>query len=467
MSAERVGQPARPRVGPAGAATVLSVVVAVGLGDAGVVTLALPRILQDFRAEVEEVAWVLIAFNLVLAIAALPAARACVRGDPAAATAGGIVCFAAATTGCAAAPSLGVLIGARAVQAVGAAFVIVGSLELLVAATGGERAGVRRWAVAGIAGAALGPVTGGLLTAAFSWRSIFVVQIPAVLLALPAAIHLRGQLARRQQSLDAPPDRPDVWANLALALLSAALTAALFLLVLLVVDGWLYSPVLAAAAVTAVPVAALGAGRLFRSVRAGTRSEAVAGSVLIAGGLTGLALLPGSNLVWTIAPQMLVGFGLGLSLDSLTASALRDRIPRPLHGAWTITARHAGVVLGLAILTPIFTADLRRAETPAKEAIARLVLDAPLPAPTKIGLAERLGRRLLAERGRVPDLRPAFSDLRVPPRQSATAATVESDLEDQLRRAATSAFQNPFLVAAALALLALAPALALRDRRRL
>jgi predicted MFS family arabinose efflux permease len=466
MSTDRVGHPATRLTGATGAATVLSLVVAVVLGDSGVVTLALPQILRDFNAAVGQVAWVLIAFNLVLALAAVPAARACVRGDPAKATVGGIVCFAAATTVCAAATSLGVLIGARTVQAIGAALVIVGSLELLVAATGAERAGVRRWAAAGIAGAALGPVTGGLLTSAFSWRSIFVVQIPVVLMALPAAVAMRGQLAPHRQAVDTVPDRPHVLANLALALLSAALTAALFLLVLLVVDGWLYSPALAALAVTAVPVAALAAGRVFRKVRAGTRSEAVAGSVLIAGGLTGLALLPDSRLVWTLAPQVLVGFGLGLSLDSLTVAALRDRIPRAIHGGWTITARHAGVVLGLAILTPIFTADLRHAETPAKESIARLVLDAPLPASTKIDLAERLGRRLVAERGRVPDLRPAFTTLRVPSAQVAAAATLESGLQDQLRRAATNAFQTAFLVAAALALLALVPALGLRDRRR-
>jgi predicted MFS family arabinose efflux permease len=465
MSTDRVGHPSTRLAGATGATAMLSVVVATVLGDSGVVTLALPQILRDFGAAVGEVAWVLIAFNLVLALAAVPAARVCVRGDPATATAGGLVCFAAATTVCAAAPSLGVLIGARAVQAVGAALVIVGSLELLVAATGGERAGVRRWAAAGIAGAALGPVTGGLLTSAFSWRAIFIVQIPVVLLAMPAAIALRGRLTGREQTGGTAPDRPHVLANVALALLSAALTAALFLLVLLVVDGWLYSPALAAVAVTAVPVAALAAGRVFRRWRAGTRSEAVAGSVLIAGGLTGLALLPGSELVWTLAPQALIGLGLGLSLDSLTVAALRDRIPRALHGGWTITARHAGVVVGLAILTPIFTADLRHAETPAKEAIARLVLDAPLPAASKIDLAERLGRRLVAERGRVPDLRPAFTNLRVPPAQVAAAATLESGLQDQLRRAATSAFQTAFLVAAALALLALIPALALRDRR--
>ena len=186
--------------------------------------------------------------------------------------------------------------------------------------------------------------------------------------------------------------------------------------------------------------------------------------MLIAGGLTGLALLPGAKLVWTLAPQVLIGLGLGLSVDSLTAAALRDRIPRAVHGGWTIAARHAGVVVGLAILTPIFTADLHHAETPAKEAIASLVLDAPLPASTKLDLAEQLGRRLVAERGRVPDLRPAFRNLRVPAPQASAAAALERGLEDQLTRAATRAFRTAFLVAAGLALLALLPALALRDR---
>ena len=255
-------------------------------------------------------------------------------------------------------------------------------------------------------------------------------------------------------------------ANLALALLSAGLAAALFLLVLLIVDGWRKSPAVAAVAVTAIPLAALAAGPLFRGLRAGTRSEAIAGSILIAGGLTGLALLPRASVPWTLAPQLLVGLGLGLSVDSLTAAALRDRVPRALHGGWTIAARHAGVVLGLAILTPIFTADLRRAETPAKEAVAGLVLDAPLPVATKLELAGSLSRRLLAERGRVPDLRPAFASLRLAPGEVAPAATLEADLEDQLRRAATRAFRSAFLVAALIGLLALVPAAALTDRSR-
>ena len=448
-------------IGP-GLVAALSLVVAVVLGDAGVVTLALPEILREFGATVWGVAWVLISFNLVLALAAVPAARLCVHRDPVAAQAVGLLVFAAATTLCAVARSLGVLITARAVQAAGGAVVIVGGLEFLVAARG-EWVGVRRWAWAGVVGAALGPVAGGLLTSAFSWRAIFVVQIPLVLAALPAAAALRGRFAPRELSLHAP-DPPHLAANVALALLSAALTAALFLLVLLLVDGWRRSPALVAIAVTALPAAALAAGPVLRRARAGTRSEAVAGAVLIAGGLAGLALLPGAHLVWTLAPQVLIGLGLGFAVDSLTEAALRHRTPRALHGGWTIAARHAGVVIGLAILTPIFTADLRHTETPAKEAIARLVLDAPLPGSTKLDLVEHLGRQLAGERGRVPDLRPVFTAARVPPVQARAAAALERGLEDQLTRAATHAFRTAFFVAAGLALLALLPALTLRNR---
>ena len=209
MGTDRSDQPASPVAARTATVVVLSLGVGVVLGDAGVVTLALPEILRDFGAQVWGVAWVLIAFNLVLALVAVPGARLCVRGDPAVATAGGVVGFAAATTVCAVAPSLGVLIAARAAQAVGGALVIVGSLELLVAATGVERAGVRRWAAAGVAGAALGPVIGGLLTSAFSWRAIFVVQIPIVLLALPcrdrAAWPGRGAASAYARHVAGPP----------------------------------------------------------------------------------------------------------------------------------------------------------------------------------------------------------------------------------------------------------------------
>ena len=444
---------------PGGAVALLSLAVGIVLADSAIVTLALPSILREFDAEVSQVAWVLTGFNLVLALAAVPAARVCTRGGAGYAGAAGLVLFASASAGCALAGSLEVLIGARVVQAIGGALVIASCLELLVAATHDERAGAARWAAAGIAGAAVGPVVGGLLTDLISWQSIFIIQVPLVLLALPAAIGLRTRVERH----DGPSDRPDLPSNLALALVSAALTAALFLLVLLLVEGWRRSPALAAVTVTAMPLAALAAGPLGRALRAGTRAEAVAGTILIGGGLACLAFLPDANPLWTVPAQMLIGLGLGLTVDSLTHSALRDRVPRALHGGWTIAARHGGIVVGLLILTPIFTADLTAAEQPAKEAIAAKVLDSGLPASSKVKLAEGLGEQLVAERGRVPDLHVAFEQAALPGEQAAQAQALEARLDDQLERAATRAFRDAFLAAAALALLALLPALFLRE----
>jgi MFS family permease len=441
-------------------AALIALTVGCVLADSAVVTLALPEILVRLHTTVGQVAWVLIAFNLVLALVARPAAGFYRRRDPAVLSAIGIAVFAGASAACAVAGSLDVLIAARSVQAVGGAFAVVGSLQLLVDELA-ERRGTAWWIAAGVFGTAIGPTAGGLLTDAFSWRSIFIVQVPIAVLAIPAA------LAKRRKNHvpdDAPMDRVRIGPNIALALLSAALTAALFLFVLLLVDGWRRSPAVAALTVSVVPLAALFTRPLVRTLRAGPLAQTMSGCLLIAGGLSGLALLPSAALVWTIAPQALVGLGLGLTLDPLTLQAMEGRRAPALHGGWTIAARHAGVVLGLAILTPVFTADLRAAQSPAEDAITALVLDAPLAPQDKTALAGGLADQLKADRGRVPDLSPAFARLNVPPVEKATTVQLERDLNNQLQRAATHAFRNAFLIGAGLALTAMLSLIPLRRR---
>ncbi|MGQ0465690.1 MAG: MFS transporter [Sporichthyaceae bacterium] len=451
-SMARVGARARPVV-----VGLLALIVAMVLADSAVVTLALPEILRELDGTIGEVAWVLISFNLALALAAVPAARLC-RRDPAVPAALGMVVFAAASGLCAAAPTMEVLIAARTGQALGGAVALLGCLELLVAVCG-ERGGLARWTAAGVIGTAAGPVAGGLLTEAISWQAIFVVQVPTTLLAVPAALALRG----RSREPEVGSHRPALAPNLSLALLSAALTAALFLLVLLLVEGWRHSPATAAATVSAIPLAAWAALPLARVAQAGVRSETVAGCLLVAGGMAAFAVLPDARLGWLMAPQILVGLGLGLTLDALTAQAIHERRPRVFHGGTTVAARHLGVVLGLALLTPVFTADLRDAQVPAQEAVAGQVLDAPLPGAVKVTLAAELAERLTTESGRVPDLHPAFEALALPPDQRVVADALERSLDDQLERAATRAFRDSYLLAAGLALLALLP---LAARRR-
>lgn len=458
------------------AGPLLAVTVALVLADSAVVTLALPDILRELDTSVGQVAWVLISFNLVLALGAVPAARLLARGWAAGSSAVGIALFAGASAWCAVAGSIDVLIAARCLQAVGGALAVVGCLELLVRLYD-ERRGVAVWATAGVVGTATGPFAGGLMTELISWQSIFVVQVPFAVLAVPAALAVRdavpvgvetgqGQGQGQGQGSEAPgrpgpgpgpvrPERPDVRPNITLALLSAALTAALFLLVLLLVEGWSRSPGVAALTVSVVPIAAIAAGPLARLLQPSEEVEVAVGCFLIAGGLVGLAIPPSSDLAWTIAPQALVGLGLGLTVDRLTARAVQLRRPRAEHAGWTIGARHTGVVVGLAVLTPVFTADLQDAQVPAQEAITALVLDAPLQPEDKISVAQALGGALAGEQGQVPDLGPAFDRVEVEPTERAAVERLERDLDDQLERAATRAFRDSFLAGAGFALLAL------------
>lgn len=444
----------RRAVGP-----LLALTVALVLADSAVVTLALPDILRELDTSVAQVAWVLISFNLVLGLGAVPAAMGLARLRPALPTAVGIATFAAASAWCAVAGSIDVLIAARCVQALGGAVAVVGCLELLVAQYG-ERRGVAVWATAGVVGTATGPFAGGLLTELISWQSIFVVQVPVAALAVPAALAVSVVATSA-----AGRHRPDLRPNLTLALLSAALTAALFLLVLLLVEGWSRSPGIAALTVSVVPLAAVAAGPLARLLRPTDEVEVAVGCFLISGGLVGLAILPSAHLAWTIAPQALVGLGLGLTVDRLTAKAVQLRLPRAEHAGWTIGARHVGVVVGLAVLTPVFTSDLQEAQEPAQEAITALVLDAPLQPEDKIAVAKALGQALLQERGQVPDLGPAFARLEVAPDERLAVAALERDLDDQLERAATRAFRDSFLLGAGFALIALLVVVAPRRRR--
>ena len=419
--------------------------IGLALADSSVVTLALPDILRRFEVEIPDVAWVLTSYNLALALSAVPAAYAA-RRRPAVAFGAGTLVFAAASLVCGLAPSFGVLVGARCVQAVGGALLVCAALDLLTEIEGSDARAVRTWASAGVLGAALGPAAGGILTETLGWESIFLVQAPLALVTLVGVVGLRAR------PLVEPAGRPNLPANLALLLVSGALTAALFLLVLLLVDGWRIDPAVAGVVVTVMPVAAIATARLTRRI-VGSGTRAASGVVLLAGGLVALGVLPGSAWWWTVAPQVLVGAGLGLALSALTERALHGRSPQAVHGGWTIAARHAGVVVGLLLLTPVFTSALDRNEERALRAGAAAVLDSRIPPLEKLAVAQDVLAVVRGADREVPDVRVAFADRPDEPEYR----TLEEELVSELDRAVTAAFSRPFLLAALLALAALVP----------
>ncbi|MDX6589839.1 MAG: hypothetical protein QOI84_1113, partial [Solirubrobacterales bacterium] len=377
---------------------------------------------------------------------------------PGRAAAVGLAIFAGAGLACGLADNLTTLVLARCVQALGGAAGVTAALELLPASVGSERRAAVVWASAGATGAALGPAIGGVLTELVSWQSIFLLQVP---LALAAAVPILAVARHEAATGVIEPElgrtgRPHLWANLALAMVSAAIAAALFLLVLLLIEGWRLTPIGAAAVVTAMPLAAILGSRLAPLVP-DARARAAAGAILVSGGLAGLAFLPHAEVALTLPPQLLIGVGLSLVLSALTETALGGRAPQAIHGGWTISARHAGVVIGLLALTPIFTHDIAQQREDAIDAGTAVVLDSRVSPLIKIDLAQRISDQLAGEKGRVPTIGPAFQPLPEDPTDRAEVEQLRDELQEQLNRAATHAFSPSFLLAALLGLLALIP----------
>jgi predicted MFS family arabinose efflux permease len=436
----------------------LALAVGVVLADSSIVVLALPDIYRELGTSVFGVTWVLVSFNLVMAVVAVPAAHVARRVGPGRAAAVGLAIFAGAGLACGVSEHLSTLLIARSVQALGGALAVTAALELLPATVGSERRATVVWATAGATGAALGPALGGILTQLVSWQSIFLIQVP---IALAAAVPILTVARHEMSTRVIEPElrrtgKPHLWANVALAMVSASIAAALFLLVLLLIEGWRLSPIGAALVVSVMPLAAL-VGSRFGGWVADPRARAVAGALLLAGGLGALALLPNALVVLTVPPQILIGIGLSLVLSALTETALSGRAPQAIHGGWTISARHAGVVIGLLALTPVFTHDIAVQQKDAINAGTAVILDSPISPLLKIDLAKKVSQHLETEDGKVPNLGNVFDPLPEDEVERSEVVELRSELQDQLDRGATHAFSPSFGIAALIALLALLP----------
>jgi MFS family permease len=424
------------------------------LADASIVTLALPELLRALHTTVEGVAAVIAVYTLVLAVALLPAERLVRRHGAAAVGAWGFALFSVGSLVCAVAGSLGVLLAGRAVQAVGGAAGIVAAFVLI---SGGTAFGRRHWLGAAVMASAVGPALGGVLTQAFDWRAIFVAQIPIAAAGAVAARRAtpdeREPAVPRQQQIhaDAAEQRMGPGDALALALVSGALTAVLFGLVLLLIAGWAVEPLAAAATVTVLPVAAIAGAQ----VRAHSRIRALAGCMLVGGGVLALAWLPSAAVAWTIAPQALAGVGMGMALPAFAGELLPERDSR--DAARLLTVRHAGIALVLIALAPLIAHRLDVVTEQAQERGVALVLDARLPPQDKLSLAPALLSGVEAERPRA-GLRQALAahGHSYTGEQRTAYDTLARRADETLVSAVGDAFRWAFLLAGALALLAAA-----------
>ena len=158
--------------------------------DATIVNIAFPDIRESFPdASLGGISWVLNAYNIVFAAFLLPAGRVADLLGRKRLFEWGIWLFAIASVLCAAAPSVGLLIAARVLQALGAAILVPASLALVLQAFPGPRRahGVAMWSAVAALAAGLGPALGGVLVELEGWRLVFLVNVPLSALALVLA----------------------------------------------------------------------------------------------------------------------------------------------------------------------------------------------------------------------------------------------------------------------------------------
>jgi DHA2 family methylenomycin A resistance protein-like MFS transporter len=164
--------------------------------DAVIVNVALPSLGHELQGAVSDLQWVVDGYTVAFAGLLLSAGALGDRLGAKRVFAAGLAVFTFASAACAASPSVAALICARVVQGAGAAMLVPSSLALIRGAYEEARERARAvgiWgATAGI-GAASGPILGGLLVAAFGWRSVFVVNLPVGLAALLIGIRWIGQ----------------------------------------------------------------------------------------------------------------------------------------------------------------------------------------------------------------------------------------------------------------------------------
>jgi MFS family permease len=361
--------------------------------DSTVVAVALPAIGRNLHAGFGALQWTVTSYTLTLASLILLAGSLSDRWGRRRVFLAGLGWFTVASVLCAAAPGIGWLIAARAVQGVGGALMTPASLAIIEAAfrPGDRTRAIGTWAGFSGVSAAIAPFLGGWLLQAGSWRPIFLINVPvaaAVAWATrrhvpesrdtsasgradwPGALAGVAALAAITYAIIVLPDAgvrsPQFAAAAVLAVVSSAAFAVngalggfafVFIPALEIIAG--YSPVVAGSALVPVTVVTMllsgPSGRLAQ--RIGPRPQIVAGCLVCAVAST-LAVRIGSHAgYWTAVFPVAVLFGLGLAslIPPLTASAMNsapDTLAGLASGVNNAVARVAGL-LWIAALPPI------------------------------------------------------------------------------------------------------------------
>jgi MFS family permease len=215
--------------------------------DASIVTLTFRPMEHDFAAPLAAVQWVSLAYLLLLVALVTPAGRLADSVGRKLIYGYGFIIFTIGSAACGLAPSLGILIGCRLLQAAGAAMLQSNSVALVTTSVPRNRMrlALSVQAAAQSIGLALGPTLGGVLTQTVGWRAVYWINVPVGILAVVAGRYLlpRTRQLSRCDSFD--------WLGAALLGISTtALLVALSVMGGMPLPGW-FTPVMVVVAVAA------------------------------------------------------------------------------------------------------------------------------------------------------------------------------------------------------------------------
>ena len=158
--------------------------------DGTVVNVALPALQTDLNATVVDLQWVVESYALFLAALLLAGGSLGDQFGRRLVFCIGVGIFALASVGCGLAPGVKQMIAARAIQGVGGALLVPGSLAIISASFSAEKRGqaIGTWSGFSAITAAIGPVIGGWLIDQISWRAVFFINLPLAVIVLALAL---------------------------------------------------------------------------------------------------------------------------------------------------------------------------------------------------------------------------------------------------------------------------------------
>jgi MFS family permease len=333
--------------------------------DASIVTVALPHIGQSLQASAATVQWVALSYMLVLLATLLFVGQLADRIGRKLLYTYGFAVFTLGSLLCGLSSSLALLIGARVLQALGAAMLQANSVALIREAMpkGLLNRGIGIQGAAQAIGLAMGPAIGGLLIALGGWRLIFFVNVPVGIFAIVLArllvprSKLGASTTRRFRGLLELLRNPTIAFGVGGGLISyLVMFGALF-----VVPYYLVTDNVSASAsglqLAVLPIA-LGltaplAGRM--ADRVGVRPLTIGGLALTATGLAVIGLLHGTP------PRLLglaiagVGLGAFTPVNNAAVMAAGPRERAGVLGGLVNMTRTLGAILGVALASLLYT----------------------------------------------------------------------------------------------------------------